>query len=53
MHPHWRLRTPGGIYNDIKAYFESFARLNALEQEGAVILPAHDFWVFENYPVMG
>ena len=49
----WEKRTPGGIYNDIKAYFESFARLDKLEKEGAVILPAHDFWVFENYPVMG
>ena len=49
----WTKRTPGGIYNDIKAYFESFARLEVLEKQGADFLPAHDFWVFENYPSIG
>lgn len=48
----WEKRTPGGIYNDIAAYFASFKRLEQLEKQGAVILPAHDFWVFENYPVI-
>ncbi len=49
----WEQRMPGGIYNNIASYFESFKRLEALEKQGAVILPAHDFWVFDNYPVIG
>lgn len=49
----WEQRMPGGIHNDIKRYFESFAKLEKLEQEGAVILPAHDPWVLATYPVIG
>ncbi len=49
----WEQRMPGGIYNDIAAYFESFRGLEALEKKGAVILPAHDFWVFDNHPFIG
>lgn len=49
----WETKTPAGIFNDIDAYFKSFARLEALEKQGSIILPAHDFWVFDQYPVIG
>ncbi|MBD5646400.1 MAG: N-acyl homoserine lactonase family protein [Desulfovibrio sp.] len=49
----WEQRMPGGLYNDIKRYFDSFAKLEKLEKEGAVILPSHDRWVLDTYPVIG
>lgn len=49
----WETRTPGGIYNDIKAYFDSFRTLEQLERQGATVLPSHDPWILENYTQIG
>lgn len=49
----WEKRMPGGIYNDIKGYFDSFAKLEKLEKAGATILPSHDRWVLDTYLAIG
>lgn len=49
----WETRTPGGIYNDIGAYFASFRKLEQLERQGATILPGHDRRVLTRWPKIG
>ncbi len=43
----WTERIPAGICNSMVDYYQSFAKLEQLEKQGAKILPGHDFVVFD------
>lgn len=46
----WTKRIPAGICHSLNDYYQSFAKLERLEKQGAKILPGHDFAVFDMLP---